>query len=655
MSSPLAVTRTSVRDGYRLWSRTYDAQLNPFLSLERRVEEALLPDLEGLDVADIGCGTGRWLEHCAGLSRRTLVGVDSSAEMIERATEKLGDRARLVVADCCSLPLELNSVDFVLCSFLVSYLDDLDRFATELFRVCRTGASVLVSDLHPVTCAENKWRRSFKSGQTEYELTTRTWEIDALLAAFRRVGFRTEGVIEPRFGKEEIEIFRAAGKLHVLKAASQSPALLVLQLRAGSSRRPGQMAFPQLRKVSGGRVALNAEDACATDIHIDEAGRVDFLGDTRWCPRSGDLPAPDSAVDLTGHLVLPGLVNAHDHLEFALFPRLGSGPYSNYLQWADHIHQPQSSPVREHRAVPKDVRLWWGGIRNLLSGVTTVCHHNPFAPDVFTEGFPVTVLRDFEWAHSLALGGPSAPDAEQRSSDKPFIIHVAEGVDDQSASELAQLDKVRRLNAHAVVVHGLAVGARGRKLLNARGASLVWCPTSNFFLFGRTHTAAEIAELKNVALGSDSSLTAAGDLLDEIKCARYTVGATAIALYAQVTTGAARVLRMKDGQGKLIPGSVADFIAVQDKLQNPADTLVNLSYRNVELVVRRGVVQLASRAMLERLPEQLRAGLAPLEVEGTVRWIRAPLGRLFAKAINKVGCPLRLGGRRLRHVASAWL
>jgi len=40
------------------------------------------------------------------------------------------------------------------------------------------------------------------------------------------------------------------------------------------------------------------------------------------------------------------------------------------------------------------------GFGNLLCGVTTVCHHNPYEPDVFTDEFAVRVLKDYGWAHS---------------------------------------------------------------------------------------------------------------------------------------------------------------------------------------------------------------------------------------------------------------
>ena len=64
-----------------------------------------------------------------------------------------------------------------------------------------------------------------------------------------------------------------------------------------------------------------------------------------------------SDLDLSGLQVLPGLINAHDHLQFSLFPRLGSGPYANATEWANDIHHPDRDPVRRHVHVPKHLRL----------------------------------------------------------------------------------------------------------------------------------------------------------------------------------------------------------------------------------------------------------------------------------------------------------
>ena len=77
-------------------------------------------------------------------------------------------------------------------------------------------------------------------------------------------------------------------------------------------------------------------------------------------------------LDLSRLKILPGLINAHDHLEYALFPRLGSGPYPSATEWARDIYHPTKSPVREQLRVPKRLRLIWGGLRNLLAGVVEV-------------------------------------------------------------------------------------------------------------------------------------------------------------------------------------------------------------------------------------------------------------------------------------------
>jgi hypothetical protein len=120
-------------------------------------------------------------------------------------------------------------------------------------------------------------------------------------------------------------------------------------------------------------------------------------------------------------------------------------------------------------------------------------------------------------------------------------------------------------------------------------------------------------------------------------------------LYAQVTMRAAQVLRLADSQGTLRIGGVADVIGVRDTGRSPAQTLVSLTGRDIEFVVIGGCVQLASPEILSRLPRLVTTGLRPLEVEGEIRWIRAPLERLFAEAQRHLAGDIRLGGKKVRH------
>jgi hypothetical protein len=297
--------------------------------------------------------------------------------------------------------------------------------------------------------------------------------------------------------------------------------------------------------------------------------------------------------------------------------------------------------------VPREVRLWWGGIRDLLSGVTTVCHHNPYNPAVFENDFVVRVLREYGWAHSLLMDGEVAAKKWKTPKGQPFLVHLAEGVDEDSAKEIFDLQQAGALDEETIVIHGLALGKEGHALLRAAGAGLVWCPSSNVFLFGRTLSTQEIRSTGRVAIGSDSPLTAQGDLLDELRFAREVSELSTKDLYQCATTRPAELLRLKNGEGSVRAGAWADLIAVRDTGQSPCDTLGELSFEDIELVVIGGRVQLASTEMMKRLPTETLMGLEPLSTEGSLRWIRAPIARLFEQTTAHLAGEIRLGGKRV--------
>jgi Amidohydrolase family len=354
-------------------------------------------------------------------------------------------------------------------------------------------------------------------------------------------------------------------------------------------------------------------------------------------------------IDLSGYLILPGLVNAHDHLEFSLFPRLAHPPYHSYIDWGDDIHGRFPEIIARYRAVPKDIRLWWGGIRNLLCGVTTVSHHNPLWQQLQKNSFPVRVVRKYGWAHSLALGGDIRHARRMTPQGSPFIMHACEGVDEQSQEELWKLERLGLLDQNTALVHGLAIGHKGAALMRDRHASLIVCPSSNNFLFQQVPDLATLGGIGQMAIGSDSPLTAEGDLLDEIRFTRRYCGIPSATAYEMVTTTPAAILRLENAEGSISESGMGDLIAIRDTGQDPAERLEGLSMNDVELVVIGGQIRLAAKMIYERLPLTERRGLEPIWVDGSIRWLRAPVRMLLQKAEDVLGGGrVRLGRRTVK-------
>lgn len=383
-------------------------------------------------------------------------------------------------------------------------------------------------------------------------------------------------------------------------------------------------------------MALDANCAERIDLEI-RRGRVQPFG-------SSTDRGP--TLDLDGYLVLPGLINCHDHLEFNLFPRLGQGPYPNATAWAEDIYRPDCSPVKEHLAIPKAVRLAWGGLKNLLSGVTTVAHHNPYEPAVFDNGFPVRVLKRFGWAHSLHFSPDLAGRYRSTSKRWPFLIHAAEGTDAHAAAEIHELERAGVLSSRTVLIHGVGMDCDSLEMLLRRRASLVWCPSSNLFMFSQTLRSEVLRSSLPICLGTDSALTCADDLASEIAVARQAGGLTAADVYPMVTTQAARVLRLNRGEGEIREHGVADLLAVSDCGQDPADALQKFV---PSLVILGGRIQLVSTRLARRMDSLLTRHLQRIELEGRGAWlVNVDISVLRTVTESLLGSSFQLAGRLAR-------
>jgi cytosine/adenosine deaminase-related metal-dependent hydrolase len=267
---------------------------------------------------------------------------------------------------------------------------------------------------------------------------------------------------------------------------------------------------------------------------------------------------------------LPGLINAHNHLQLNGFPVPAyDRHYRNAGEWIADLNNRlgNGSAFRSARAIARDERLLHGGLKNLLSGVTTVAHHDPLYPILATEDYPVQVVATYGWSHSLEIDGDdSVRDAYRRTPiEWPWIIHAAEGIDDESAAEFDRLDELGCLGPNTLLIHGVALDSARRARLEGAAAGLIWCPTSNLRLFGRTAEVADLIDSGRVALGSDSRLTGARDLLEEVRVAGEVGGFDDVILESLVTDAGARLLRLPD-RGVLRIGARADILVLPARM-----------------------------------------------------------------------------------------
>jgi ubiquinone/menaquinone biosynthesis C-methylase UbiE len=135
----------TAREGYAGWAEYYDAPgTNQLVDIEQPVVWEILDGLHPGVALDAACGTGRHSAHLASLGH-SVIGVDSSPEMLERARAKV-PTAEFHEADLHALPLPDDHVDLVVCGLALMHVPDLAPVLREFVRVLRPGGDLVMSD-----------------------------------------------------------------------------------------------------------------------------------------------------------------------------------------------------------------------------------------------------------------------------------------------------------------------------------------------------------------------------------------------------------------------------------------------------------------------------------------------------------------------------
>ena len=332
----------------------------------------------------------------------------------------------------------------------------------------------------------------------------------------------------------------------------------------------------------------------AKGLHIKNGAILKHLSIAEASPKLANL-------NLNGFFVFPGFVNSHDSLLASYSVFQGENrPYKNWLAWDNEL---KASELFRERMLLEAAELYQlGSYRNILSGVSLVVDHIPHhVRRPFQNQLLVQPLPDFGISHSLCSyalkwGQGIRQEYEYaKEHDLPYIIHIAEGFDEESKNALLRLKQAGALGSHTVLVHGLSLSLKDLDLIAEAEAHLVWCPVSNWHIYQKTAPIKEALERGiNICLGSDAAMYGSENLLHDIRFAqeyykkKYQESLDPVLLLQMLTVNSQKAFHLQD-YCSFKPGSPANLVILKGKYpQDPFASLQEISLADIYLVLCQG-------------------------------------------------------------------
>ena len=312
-------------------------------------------------------------------------------------------------------------------------------------------------------------------------------------------------------------------------------------------------------------------------------GRIDAL----------TLPPKEASLETNG-LILPGLIDLHDHIGYAYAPRF-SGKlwpeekrFGNRYEWQELTGQFHEKHSR--LAKPADALFYlYGEVRELVGGTTSTANHvtqpayrlleRNLDGDSVNHGLPLNIQSEvFFFEREGLLEDP--PRFQVRESAWECVrqadialVHLAEGRrDDRLTSQefenfLIWAEKHPSLAKKIVPIHLVGLEAEDFARLKKVGISrAVWSPASNVALYGQTmRVSAALDQGFTLCLGTDWYPSGSDSLFDELRLARKLVADKTISEVSPALLNALLESPQKilgGHLGLLYPGAKADLVVI---------------------------------------------------------------------------------------------
>ncbi|WP_460446849.1 amidohydrolase family protein [Angustibacter aerolatus] len=368
-------------------------------------------------------------------------------------------------------------------------------------------------------------------------------------------------------------------------------------------------------------VPVTRSGAFAGVVWIGDDGRVAHVTTARHAVPQGFEQV--DVVDVGTDLVLPGLVDLHNHLAYDTLP-LWTEP-TRTTPWEHHDAWPRAASYAASTTWPAyalitacpDELLAFVETKALIGGTTTIQGSPPMNRP--RDGWLVRNVEDetfgtrdagLVYASTLTAKPPVLADrANRMRAGSAFVYHCAEGRRGSLvAREFRDAEQAGCLQERFVAVHANAVDPSVFAGWSGSPGAVAWSPFSNLWLYGETTAVPEVlAQGVAVCLGSDWAPSGTKHVLGEVKVARLVADHLGWTLSDEdlvrmVTSSPGDVLRRSWQRqvGRLQPGALADVLVLSARRgANPYRAVVRATEADVQLVVVDGVPRYGTPELMQ--------------------------------------------------------
>jgi len=359
-------------------------------------------------------------------------------------------------------------------------------------------------------------------------------------------------------------------------------------------------------------------------VFIDSSGTIERITTLTDPSPTGFATAP--VVNVGANLVLPGLIDLHNHIGYNTLP-LWTEPkqkaaFVHHNSWttAPTYQSSISWPSRALVQGAPEALLAHVQLRALVGG-TTAIQGWPSANHKF-----VQALRNIDdetvggtnhglirtstlTLKPLALGAM----AQLQKQGTGFIYHCAEGqAGSIVAREFVDAGNAGCLGKTFIGIHCNAIaGTDWQRWDKSKGGAVAWSPFSNLWLYGTTTDIAAAARQNvSICLGSDWGPSGSKNVQGEMKVAKLASKKFGLALsdrdiVAMVTTNPGDVLSRcwNKTVGRIMPGAFADVTILRASGTKSVWTqIVEATESTVMFVVYDGIPRYGDAALMTAAP-----------------------------------------------------